>query len=547
MSPFPVCRVLLVGAALALSVACSTPSQGGGAAAPAAGDGRPKPGGILRMDMDREAQNFNPMLKEGGVQEAALGGVYTPLLRLEFSQAVGYTGTKLLPNMAESWEVSADATTYSFKLRKDLKCQNKPPVNGRAITSEDIKYNLVRFRDEKISMAKFIVEDITDVQTPDPYTVKVTMRQPFVPFLPYMAWDKSLFHPKELDETNQLDTNPVGSGPFMLESFTPGSVTKLKRNPDFFLKDKNGTPLPYLDGYEIFKIIDPSTAAAAFISKQVDLCGQCPRGEGPIVERVRAGAPDAQWFTGPETGGISELYIANNKPPFNDVRVRQALRLGLDVNGMIAALTKGKGKLNMAGVSTGYTDWALPEAEVKAFYPYDLAKAKDLMKQAGLDGDALKFTIWVGNNSQSVLTFTELLERQMRAIGFDAKIGVVDFSDIITKRRANDFVMFTSGKSQEIDPDGNLVPVYSTKGELNYSKISDPQLDQMMAKQRTLLDVTERKKLLQDITRRIADQAYSLNPIMDNRLIYWRPYVKGYYPHVYWGFGQKFMETWLDK
>lgn len=538
--------LILSGALAALSLACATPaptSSGGGAPAADAG---PKYGGTLRLDLDREAQNFNPMLKEGGVQEAVLGGVFTPLLRLEMSEAVGYTGAKVLPNMAERWEVSPDAASYTFYLRKDLKWQNKPPVNGRAITSEDIKYNLLRFRDERTSMAKFIVEDVSNVETPDPYTVKVTLKQPFAPFVSYMAWDKMLFHPKEVVDANQLEDNPIGSGPFMFDSFQRGVVTKLKRNPDFFLKDAKGNQLPYLDGYEIIKITDPSTAVAAFVSKQIDLCGQCLRGNAALADRVKSGAPDAVWFSGQETGG-TELYMANNKPPFNDVRVRQALRTGLDTQGMIQALTQGKGRLNVAGVSTGYKDWALPEAEVKALYPYDLPKAKQLLKDAGLPDSALKFTLYVGSNSQSVVTFTELLEAQMRGIGFDVKIQIVDFAEIITRRRANDFVMFISGKSQEIDPDGNLVPVYHSKGELNYSKINDAQLDTMLLRQRTLLDVPERKKVIQDITRRIADQAFSLNPIMDDRHIYWRPYVKGYNPHFYWGFGQKFVETWLDK
>ena len=98
------------------SASVSTTSTGGGNTSPSAG--KPKPGGVLRLDLDREAQNFNPMLKEGGVEEAALGGIYTPLLRLEMSPEVGYTGAKVLPNMADKWEVSADATQYTFTLRK---------------------------------------------------------------------------------------------------------------------------------------------------------------------------------------------------------------------------------------------------------------------------------------------------------------------------------------------------------------------------------------------------------------------------------------------
>jgi len=178
--------ISLVAAGLtALSVACASPSAPSGQQ-PGAPAG-PKIGGIIRLDVDGETESFNPMLKDGPTQQLALGGIYTPLLRLEFGEQAGYTGGKILPYMAEKWDVSPDATEVTFTLRKDLKWQNKPPVNGRAITSEDIKWNLLRFRDERGSMAKFIVQDITDVTTPDPYTVRVKMSKPFVPFLAYMA------------------------------------------------------------------------------------------------------------------------------------------------------------------------------------------------------------------------------------------------------------------------------------------------------------------------------------------------------------------------
>ncbi len=528
-----------------LLAACAAPSTG---APPAGGgaEGGPKLGGVLRIDVNAETETLNPMLKDGPTQQLALGGIYNPLLRLEMGEQVGYTGVKILPNMAESWQVSPDATEYTFTLRKDLKWQNKPPVNGRAITAEDIKYNLLRFRDERVSMAKFIVQEITDVQTPDAYTVKVKTERPFVPFIAYMAWDKALFHPRELVEQKLLDTVAIGSGPFMLDSFQRGAVWHFKKNPDFFLKDAAGRQLPYIDGYDALVLPDQSTQMAAFVSGQVDVCGECQRAGTPAAEQMKASVPKAVFVSVADPGG-TEIYMSNNKPPFNDVRVRQAMRIGLDPMGTVQALSRGQSRLNVAGLGTAYSQWALPADEVKALYPHDLAMAKQLLKDAGYANGGPQLIMHTANNNRTVMTYAELLQAQMKEIGFDVKMTIVEWAEIIQRRRSGEYQIFVNGKSQEIDPDGNLSTVYGSKGDVNYSRINDPQLDAMLDKQRTILDGAERKKAIQDIVRRIADQAYALNPVADQRVIYWQPYLKGYYPHMYWGWGQKFLTAWLDK
>jgi len=332
----------------------------------------------------------------------------------------------------------------------------------------------------------------------------------------------------------------------MLDSFQRGAVWRFKRNPDFFLKDAEGRQLPYLDGYEAYPITDPSTQAAAFVAKQIDVCGPCQRGGSPVLETIKSSAPTARFVAYPDPGG-TEIYISNIHAPFNDPRVRAAVRMGIDPQGMIQALYKGEAQLNVASIGTAYTDWALPMDEVRKLYPNDLAKARELLREAGYGSGGPSITVHTPNNNRATITYTELLQSQLKAIGFDAKIAIVEWAEMINRRRAGEYQLYTSGKSQENDPDGNLLPVYHSKGDVNYSRIRDDQLDAMLEKQRTLLDPGERKKAIQDIVRRIADQTFALNPVASQRVFYQQPYVKGYHPHVYWGYGQKFMETWLDK
>ena len=108
-------------------------------------------------------------------------------------------------------------------------------------------------------------------------------------------------------------------------------------------------------------------------------------------------------------------------------------------------------------------------------------------------------------------------------------------------------MLYTSGKSQEIEPDGNLYPVYHTGGSLNYSSISDPKLDRMLEQQRGTTNVAERQKQIQEIVRYIAAEGLSLNPVSGQRYMYWQNYVNGFYPHLFWGYGIKLMQTWMAK
>ena len=129
---------------LLAATGCASPQAPAGAGGGAPGPAGAKSGGIVRLDLSNDPQNLNPMVKEVNQQEVVLGGTYLPLLRLQMDEQSGYTSSKILPFVADTWEISPDATQVNFHLRSDVKWQNRPPVNGRAFTSEDVKYNILR-------------------------------------------------------------------------------------------------------------------------------------------------------------------------------------------------------------------------------------------------------------------------------------------------------------------------------------------------------------------------------------------------------------------
>jgi len=135
----------------------------------------------------------------------------------------------------------------------------------------------------------------------------------------------------------------------------------------------------------------------------------------------------------------------------------------------------------------------------------------------------------------------------MREIGFDVRIDMMETAAYVKAKREGDFEIMTSPKSMRPDPDGNLYAVFHCSASQNWPKLCDPQLDALLEKQRTITNVADRKKVIHDILRYINEKAFMLNPYHGTNYAYWQPYVKGYYPHEYWGYGLKLMDAWLDK
>ncbi len=533
-----------------LSLACGSPQ---GAAPAGGGDGaatasnEPKTGGIVRIIWNTDPVYLDPIRKNISDMELITGGTYGMLMRYKLGKDFGYTSTVLQPYLAEKWEVSADAKSYTFNLRKGVKMENKAPLNGREFTAKDVKWNLERYRDDKQSTAVYMVEGIASIDTPDDYTVKVNFKEPFAPFLTYAGNNELMMVPRELVDAGIADKQAIGYGPFRLDTAQKGSVYKLRKNPDFFLKDAKGRALPYIDGYEAFLVPDEQAQIAAFMSGQADVCGRCLQpAAGPLVQTLQQGAPDATIIKNLDPGG-DKIYISNKWAPAQDLRVRQAIRIALDPKAMIQTLVQGNGEVNIAGVGPAWGDWTLPAAEREKFYPHDAAKSKALLKEAGFDTLPVDI-LYSSGSGQSFLLFAQMVESQLKAAGFAPKITTVDDAVAFDRKRKADFELHVFGGSYRPDPDGNLYATFKCGSSLNYSQACDRELDPILDNQRKSVDDKERHKLVADALRLINDRSLGfIQPYVGSSTYYWRPYLKGYYPHMYWGMGLKYMEAWLDK
>ena len=267
-TPKSLSRRHLLQAGLAAGVTLSTwpltrPSESWGAAA-----GQPKRGGILRV-WGYDPPHFDPHLTINGKTHTTLSFMYSTLVRHKIGPDVKAGTFTVEPHLAERWE-ALDDTTYVFHLRKGVKWHNKPPVNGRELVAEDVKFTFDRFLTEKGNADRYVLEAVDRVEVVDRYTVKFVLKEPFVWLVDVLANPRSMWiiAPEVVQQYGDLKKaeHAIGTGPFLLERYEPNVKTVFKRNPDYFREGQ-----PYMDGVEWLIVDDPSSALAMYRTGQVDV------------------------------------------------------------------------------------------------------------------------------------------------------------------------------------------------------------------------------------------------------------------------------------
>ena len=217
---------------------------------------QPKRGGVLRV-AEREAPGLDPHLSISFLAHSYVSLSYSLLVRYPNGPEQKHPADfSIVPDLAEKWTVSKDGKVYTFSLRKGVRFHNKPPVNGREVTADDVKYSLERFMAKSAFAPR--LEPVTSIDVVDKYTVRIALKEPYAPFLNHLANPSfCAILPREAEEKFKDFNHPdavIGTGPFVLKSYEKGVRVVFERNPTYFMKG-----LPYLDGVSID--ITPDAAA----------------------------------------------------------------------------------------------------------------------------------------------------------------------------------------------------------------------------------------------------------------------------------------------
>ena len=514
-----------------VAVACGRKTAGRTSGRPAAAPQVPHPGGTLTVHQSADPSDWDATYL--GRSSANIGGVtsaYETLISFKAGPSVQHNELVLQPQLAEKWE-TPDGRTFTFHLRPGVKFADLAPVNGRPLTSDDIKWSYDYesrtgpFKDKKLAPAwsQWMFVGLTDIQTPDPSTVVIRFDQPYVPFLNYIAYGWNPIVPHEIyDLDGHLKNRLAGTGPFQLDeaSSQRGTHWVFKKNPNYWDKDH-----VYLDQINDLVIADDSTVQAAFVAKQIDiLTGAGETLSTQTVGLVKQQRPDAIISQYVRPAPI-HLYIQTSRPPLNDIRVRQAISYALDRDEWVKTFADGGGGWALAG--------ALPDTftqdEIRKMLRYDPTQAKQLLSSAGFPNGLDLDMPYPGNYYGNVwIQQMELLQAQMKKVGINLVTKTDDFADFLSKKHKGDYSVIFTGKALAPDVDSYL-SVFQPGSTENYGYVDDPVLTPLLVAQRQEADPAKRLQIVRQAVQRInVDKVWGLALFSPVGYDVWSPGLKNY-------------------
>src|SRR4029453_3240438 len=294
-----------------------------------------KRGGGLTRASAWDPPGIDPRLTQSVGLFQFAGLTSNRLVRYTFSdEATGPSDMSLKGDLAESWQSDSSLRVWTFKLRQGVKWHNVAPLNGRELTAADVKYCFEAYAKEGVQT--FTFQEIEGMETPEKHTLRVHLKTPNALFPQNLAEPITIIFSKEvLEEDGDLKKRLIGTGPYVMKEHTRKARVVLQRNPDYFGKGR-----PSLDEYVILSTPDDATRKAAFRTNQADFIWVASPSE---VELLRKTNPSALAQAYHNTWAPWGLALAQDKPPYNDVRVRRAISMAIDRQKQVDTIYEGHG------------------------------------------------------------------------------------------------------------------------------------------------------------------------------------------------------------
>jgi peptide/nickel transport system substrate-binding protein len=452
-------------------------------------------------------------------------------------------------DLAESWTQPSE-TTYIFKLRRGVKWQPKPPVNGRELTAEDVVYSVNRFLTTKGNANAFMLGSLDKVEAVDKHTVKFTLKEPFAWFLDTLANPMAVaIVAKEcVDKFGDLKKweSFIGTGPWMLDSYRPNQGMTLVRNPNYFIPG-----LPYIDRVEVSVDEDNASRISSFLSGKYDIGWENPGTINrtdwvQIKDKVKRPVRTAEF----PSNVMSHISMRTDQKPFSDVRVRQAMSLAIDRKGIIDAVAEGVGATNPP-VPAAIKEWSIPVdqlGEGAKWYRYDPAEAKKMLAAAGYPGGFPATICFTTYGSTVLVDSMQIVQKNLKDVGIDAKIDQKEYGAYISTCFYGNFPSMTYGpQTPFLEPDTFLYGYYYPEQPRNQSHINDPVAADLLVRQRRTADPAKRREVIYEIQRYLAKQQYYIATDSGVYVAVWDAALKNYGPNIGYDYGGRLMAAWLDR
>ncbi|WP_161958836.1 ABC transporter substrate-binding protein [Ferruginivarius sediminum] len=430
-------------------------------------------GGTLKIGRDQDSNTLDPIFTIENADIWVLNNMNAKLVEVNEDM------TGVAPDLAKSWDISEDKTTYTFHLREGLKFSD-----GSALTASDVEFSLERLRDEKESVLRSMFQVMEDVKAPDEHTVVIELEHPSAPFLSALAVFSASILPEDVvkERGDDFGTNPVGAGAFKFKTWERGNRIVLEKNPHYH---KDGQPK--VDEVQWLVEANDNTRILKLQAGEIDAAIFIPFSR---VEGLQ-NDPNVQVHLDPSSRE-DHVLINHEHPPLDNVKVRRALYHAIDREGIIDAVLFGHGTVATSFVPKGQM-FHNPDTPT---YDYDPDKARQLLDEAGVEDLTLEIITAAGNETQQQTAV--LLQNMLKQVGIELNIVKQEPGQTWDTIVQGEYDLSLNYWTNDIiDPDQKAT--FSVYGENDaksyYTRYHNPEVAKLVEKGRTVLDAEKRRDI----------------------------------------------------
>jgi peptide/nickel transport system substrate-binding protein len=422
----------------------------------------------LVVGLDDDPPQLDPHLSTAAVDRQVFHSIYDKLIDVDES-------LNFVPMLAEKWEITDEGKTYTFYLQKGVTFHDGTPFNAEAV-----KFNFERMMNpDSGSPRASELSAVETVEVVDEHTLKVSLSQPFSPFLAALS-DRAgmMVSPTAVEEKGEDFANsPVGTGPYKFASRVKQDKIELEKNAEYW----GGEPSFEKIIYRPYS--DENVRLTNLLSGEVSIISKVPPKD---IEKLKGNTE----ITLSETSalGFQGLYLNNKTGPFSDKALRQALDLVIDRDAIIKVALRGTAIPAGGAIPPGtwaYSDTIKPTAK-------NIEKAKQIMADAGYP-DGFEFTLKL-NPKPVEEQISQMIQSMAAEAGITVNLEIVEFGAMLDDMDNFQFDAVRLGWSGRTDPDGNIFALFHTTGSINYG-YSNPQMDELLEQARTETDQAARKEI----------------------------------------------------
>lgn len=510
----------------------------------------PVPGGRVAIALSNDPPSLDVFRSVSFASTTPISFSMSRLLRFKpQTDPKKFTAYEPEGELAESWEHSPDLMTWTFKLRPNVRFHN-----GNAFTSEDVAASFERFNTLPAAN-KPGLGMIEKLETPDPLQVVFKLNQPYSP-LPIMLASPSYLwiYPKEVKAGAYDPTKTViGTGPFLWDGYDVGVAIRFKKNPDYFRPG-----LPYLDEVTMNIVKDTQARLGQLRSGALHLSTEDSR-NFESIKSVRSQVRGIEYAP----LGFWHIYFQSLDPnspthdaksPFNDVRVRRAVSMALDRDAILNIVYQGHGVWNNlppVGMLGSIDPRSSEIGEAGKYFKKDVGQAKQLLAEAGYpNGFETKLNYVLTVFGDVYQQQVELAANMLKGVGINATLTGIDYaSNYLAKSILGDSEGMTiAPETLFFDPDEWLFSLLHSSSRRNRVQIKDSEIDRLIAAERKETDQAVRASIVNDITRRNADQMYYVPTVLASAFAVSQPEVQGFALGSPTGQGSEtFERLWIKK